>query len=68
MKNSVKNKDESYGLKTGPTNTVIQYRGIKTIVIEVSRILQNIKQVFKALPASILSEYLISSILDFPAN
>lgn len=62
MKNSVKNKDESYGLKTDPTNTVIQYRGIKTIVIKISRILQNIKQVLWQLAASILSEY-----LEFPA-
>lgn len=56
MKNSAKNKDESYGLKTGPVNTVIQYRGIKTIVIKISRTLQNTKQVFQALPVSILSE------------
>lgn len=41
MKNSVKNKDESHSLKTGLTNTVIQQRGLKIIVIKIPRILQN---------------------------
>lgn len=35
---------------------------------EESRILQNIKQVFLALPASILSEHLISSTQEFSTD